>query len=173
MQDDSLKPHPIQALHIAPRELRIKTHVPPDLSVEYDEEADLNLEIGHSDYNAETKRIQISTTASLGTEEPEINEEGDVKGIPFYLFVEVVGIFEVGEKFPADRIYEWANSNAVFILYPYLREHVFALTARAGFRPMLMQLLEVPLFTLAKEPSSAPAMQPSAEAKPDPSQDRA
>ncbi len=30
------------------------------------------------------------------------------------------------------------------ILQPYLREHVFALTARAGFQPLILPLIEVP-----------------------------
>jgi hypothetical protein len=151
MADDTLTPHPIQAIHIAPRELRIRAHTPPDLTFEYDE-TEFNLEVGHSDYFADQKKIQISTRVRMGTEDPELDAEGDVTGIPFFLFVEVVGIFEVDEsKFPADRIYEWANANAMYIMYPYLREHVFALTSRAGFRPLLLELLEVPLFTLAKE----------------------
>lgn len=110
----------------------------------------------------------------MGTEEPELDAEGDVTGIPYFLFVEVVGIFEVDEsKFPPDRIYEWANANAMYVMYPYLREHVYALTSRAGFRPLLLELLEVPLFTLGKEAveSSTTRTASESEAKAEQKQD--
>ena len=114
---------------VLPPELRIKTHAPANLSLEYDG-ADFDLDIAHSDYFAEEKRIQISTRITVGTENPEIEADGSVRGIPFFLNLEVVGIFEVNDsEFPADRIYEWANTNAMYIMYPYLREHVFALTS--------------------------------------------
>lgn len=166
MERETLKLHPIQAVHIAPKELRIKTHVPPNLSLEY--EADFDLDVGHSDYYSEQKRIQIATRVQIGSEEPEIGEDGNVKGHPFYLNVELVGMFEVDDTvFPAERIYEWATTNAMFIMYPYLREHVFALTARAGFTPMLMPLVEVPLFKVEKaaegEPLEPSITQPNSE----------
>lgn len=172
MPDSELKRHPIQAVHIAPRELRVRTHVPPDLSHDYDD-TELNLEVGHSDYNADEKKIQISVGVSLGTEDPELDADGKVKGVPFFLLVEVVGIFKVDDSvFPANRIYEWANSNAMYILYPYLREHVFALTSRAGFRPLLLELLEVPLFKLSKEGSDLPPDQTSSEVQAEPTQEQ-
>lgn len=55
MPDDTLTPHPIQAIHIAPRELRLRAHTPPDLDFEYDE-TEYNLEVGHSDYFADKKK---------------------------------------------------------------------------------------------------------------------
>ena len=147
MERETLKLHPIQAVHIAPRELYLKAHVPPSASFEFDE-ADYELDIGHSDYNAEQKLIQIAARIRIGSEEPD----EPIEGPPFFLNIEVVGVFEVDDTlFPAERIYEWATTNAVFILYPYIREHVFALTARAGFKPMLLPLVEVPLFKIEKD----------------------
>jgi len=150
MEQKDLKLHPIQAIHIAPRELLIRSHTPPSVSLEY-EEADFDLDLAHSDYNAEQKQIYISTRITIGSETPELNDEGLVKGVPFFLRVELVGIFQVNDtEFPADRILEWANTNAVFIMYPYMREHVYSLTGRVGFKPALLPLVEVPLFRMDK-----------------------
>jgi hypothetical protein len=155
MERSTLKHHPIQALYIAPKELHIRTHVPPTLSLVYDG-TDFDLDVGHSDYFPDEKRIQISTRVRIGTPEPEVDAEGGIKGNPFFLNVELVGMFEVDDsQFQAERIYEWATTNAMYIMYPYLREHVFALTSRAGFTPLLMPLVEVPLFKVGKATTEA------------------
>jgi preprotein translocase subunit SecB len=153
MSTERLKLYPIQATNISLRELRIKTHVPPNRSLQYDE-AEFNLDMGHGDYDPETKQIQISARVQVGEENAQFEEDGTVKGNPFFLSVELVGFFSVISEFPIDRIYEWATTNATYILYPFMREHVFALTARAGFTPMIMPIVEVPLFRMEKEAES-------------------
>ena len=151
MDSQSLNLHPIQAITITPKELRLSTHVPPNLDLEYDE-SEFILEVSHSDYFADEKRIQIGARVRLGSENPEVDGEGNIKGIPFFLSVEIVGIFQVDDsRFPVERLIEWATTNAMYIMFPYLREHVYALTSRTGLRPLLLPLLVVPLFKISKE----------------------
>ena len=162
--EKNLNLYPIQAVHIGPRELLIKANKPPDVSLGLDE-PDCELVIGHSDYNPETKRIEIAIKLDAGgpkTEEAgSTGTETEATVPPFYLRIELVGIFQVDDSiFPADRIYEWAKRNALFVMYPYLKEHAFALTARSGFRPMLLPLIEVPLFRLDRS-ETEPAIPPS------------
>lgn len=166
-EPDILKLYPIQALHIGPRELHIRANEPPSESLGMEESA-CEFVVGHSDYDQTEKVIKIAIKAEAGraykqesTENAEAEPKGDLP--PFHLRIEMVGIFAVDDSvFPADRIYEWANSNALFIMYPYLREHVFALTARAGFKPLLLPLVEVPLFRITPNPEAveAPTAQP-------------
>jgi preprotein translocase subunit SecB len=153
-----LRLYPIQATHIGVRELYIKANEAPDDAVGLDE-SDYELFVGHSDYDAEEKSITIAIRIEAGrrSEESETEEEDEEQKErpPFHLRVRMIGVFTVDDSlFPADRIYEWAKRNSLYIMYPYLREHVYALSSRAGFSPMLLPLVEVPLFRIAApEPS--------------------
>jgi hypothetical protein len=173
---NTLKLHPIQAVHIGLRELYIRANEPPSESVGMDDSA-CELTTGHSDYDPEEKLIKIAIKVEAGR--PKTSEENAERAAaagtpeelpPFHMRIDMVGIFAVDDSvFPADRIYEWAKVNALFIMYPYLREHVFALTARAGFKPLLLPLVEVPLFRIEPpkhEPTPPGKVVPSAEPVP-------
>jgi len=168
---EEFKFYPIQATSIGVRELYIKAFRPPTLEVKMDE-SNFNLTIGHSTYDATEKSIQINVLLSIGENkaqqtEPESDTETDTKtdtktetDLPFHMRVELVGFFQVDESaFPAERIYEWAKSNAIFIMYPFLREHVFALSARIGFRPLLLPLVILPTFKIQDTQSPGVATQ--------------
>ncbi len=73
--------------------------------------------------------------------------------VPFALRVHIMGQFKVDEStFDKAKIDKWARINAPYILYPYLREHVFALTARSGFDPVLLPLVELPTIKIERKP---------------------
>lgn len=165
-----LKLYPIQAAHIAPRELYIKANVPPSDTIGVQDDTEFDLSTGHSDYDPDDKMINIAVRIEVGAPDTtppttEVLEQGPEKEVPpFHLRVELLGIFEVDDAvFPADKIYDWAKVNALFIMYPYLREHVFALTARMGFRPMLLPLVEVPLFRIPPPSTETKLAEPLSE----------
>jgi preprotein translocase subunit SecB len=140
----AFKPHPIQTNSISVRELYIKANEFPDVdkAIEVGEAA---IRVGHSKYDEETKVIVVALKLEGGLE-PEKTKA------PFTIKVELVGEFQVDEsKFPKDQIYNWADRNAPMILMPYLREHVYSLTMRCGFKPMLLPLMEVPVFYNIKD----------------------
>jgi preprotein translocase subunit SecB len=59
--------------------------------------------------------------------------------------VEILGRFSIDTKaFPVEHVPEWARTNAPIMLFPYLREHVYSLTLRAGFKPAVLPLITVP-----------------------------
>ncbi|NQT68698.1 MAG: protein-export chaperone SecB [Desulfobacteraceae bacterium] len=133
-----LKLHAIQLSSISVVELYIRTNQYPDPSIKLELD-DVPMLIGHSEYDEESNSIQVSAKIEIGI------EEGSDKKTPYSLRVELVGDFFVDEtEFPIAQIYDWAARNAPMILQPYLREHVFALTARAGFNPLILPLIEVP-----------------------------
>lgn len=101
--------------------------------------ANVRLGTGYSKYNEDARQIIVKTSVEVGCD--------DGNELPFSLRVELVGIFIVDEsQFPIVHIEKWAKGNAPLILYPFLREHVYGLTSRAGFDGMLLPLLEIPTF---------------------------
>lgn len=100
---------------------------------------DIKVLSGRTDYDNEKKEIHVAVKAEIGMDE-------DMSDPPFVLRVEIAGHFVVDEeKFNPKYIDHWAERNAPFILSPYLREQVYGLTIRAGIKPVLLPLLEVPL----------------------------
>ena len=68
---------------------------------------------------------------------------------PFSMKIELRGEFRINEReFPIDKIDDWARKNAPLILLPYLREQAFSLTARCGFKPLVLPLFVVPTFSI-------------------------
>ncbi len=151
--------YPIQANFIAVRELYIKSHVPPNQRVQVDS-ANFILKTAHSSYDEAQHVIEVGVIIEYGIE----TKPDEV--VPFALRAHIMGQFKVDEStFEKAKIDKWARINAPYILYPYLREHVFALTARAGFNPVLLPLLELPTIKIERHPA-APSVP---EAPPEPS----
>jgi preprotein translocase subunit SecB len=136
-----LKTYPIQPLFIAVRELHAVTHRPHIGTLEGIEKK-VQIETGVANYKPEEKTIQISVGIEIGSKDPK----GEV---PFYLYVQIVGEFQVDDqRFPVHRISEWAEKNAPMILWPYVREQVYSLSARCNVGPIFLPLVEVPVFTM-------------------------
>lgn len=137
--------HPIQLVSIGVRELHITANEHPDVDTTSDS-GDFFFSVGTSDYDPDTQSIGVGVRLEIGTDKCKCEEPS-----PFILTIELVGTFDVDEKFPVKHIDRWARNAAPLILFPYLREHAFALTARCGFKPILLPLLEVPTFKIVKE----------------------
>ncbi len=133
--------HSIQLSKVGVLELFIRSNQPPDGSVGI-EVLDLPFSVGHTEFDEENRQIAVMVKVEIGT-------NGDDKEVkhPYSLKVEIIGEFEVGEGFAVKHLDNWARRNAPFILMPYLREHVYALTSKCGFKPLILPLLEVPTLT--------------------------
>jgi len=106
------------------------------------ETGDFKISHGHSEYDAEDRDIAVSMKF-------EIEEDDD--NYPFHMSVRILGIFSVGDGFPIEHIEKWARGNAPLIIYPYLREHVYSLTIRAGYQGMILPLFTLPTFKLEEK----------------------
>jgi preprotein translocase subunit SecB len=138
--------YPIQANFIAVRELYIKSHVPPNQRVKVDS-GNFILKTAHSSYDEGRHVIEVSVIIEYGIE----TKPDEI--VPYALRAHIMGQFRVDEeKFKKEKIDKWAQINAPYILYPYLREHVFALTARGGFDPVLLPLVELPTVKFVRPP---------------------
>jgi len=129
--------HGIQMQFVGVKELHFDSvKLPSTLKPEDFEE--LKFSIGRSPYNREEKTIAVFT--KLETE----SKTADV-----HLRVELIGQFQVDEAmFPADRVEEWAEKAAFFVLIPFLREHFYSLSIRLGLPHMIMPLVTVPTFSV-------------------------
>ena len=138
------KLHPMQLLSLNVRELSIVANVPPDISVGVDAQGDCSISTAQSEYDREDHTISIAMRLEVGIEESE-------KISPFSMKIEIVGDFSVDEEnFPPESVDQFARMNAPFILLPYLREQAYSLTAKCGFRPILLSLTEVPVIERLK-----------------------
>jgi preprotein translocase subunit SecB len=147
---DKLSAYPIQMRQLVPRELYIKAYKPQVESIAIDD-SDISLSIGYGEYDEEDKTVSVSLKIEIGRETEE--EEEILKNkFPFFLRVEILGFFKVDEaRFPIDRLEEWIKTNALFVLHPYLREQAYSLTARAGYTPLILPLVQVPTIKIPNQ----------------------
>lgn len=144
----NFKKHPINMVSIFPLCLSIKANVEPNplegVKVPY------SLKTASSKYDKENKIISVKVKFEIADGKGDKEQQP-----PFVMFVELMARFKVDDSaFPMDKIDDWAKRNAPIIIYPYLREHVYALTLRAGFMPMLLPLVEVPTFKIEQPQNS-------------------
>jgi preprotein translocase subunit SecB len=136
------KTHPIQLEGIFVREMSIISNVPPSEEVGISANK-IDFYTAHSEYREEDKEISVSLKVECGQSEDDDQ--------PYSMKIDIVAYFNVDdEKFPIEHIHDWARRNAPLILIPYIREHAFGLTARCGFKPLILPLMEVPTFKIPK-----------------------
>ena len=93
---------------------------------------DLPIEL-EVNYEVRGDFIDVSVDINIGSEEEVDNKD-------FYLGVEMVGIFEkIGNLKLSDE--EFAKVNAAAIIFPYIRQHVRALSLDAGIAPIILPLV--------------------------------
>ncbi len=144
------KLHAIRLLKVNVVELSIRSNVPPDESLGINE-IDIPFKVGHSEFDEKSRQIDVAVGIHINDEESDSDEA--ISEPPFFLNVAVHGEFHIGEEFPDEHITDWARRNAPLILMPFVREHVYALTVRSGFKPLILPLFEVP--TLAVDLTQA------------------
>jgi preprotein translocase subunit SecB len=134
------KLHAIQLVSVDVIELYIRLQSSSAAQAEIKRE-DISVFSGHNTYDEESKTIQVRIKIEVGMEK--------ASKFPFVMRVELGGMFRVDEeRFPIEHLEHWASKNAPMILFPYMREHVFALTARCGLPPMILPLVEVPTLVM-------------------------
>lgn len=134
--------HPIQLINLTVDELYIKV-LDRQKSESEDAPRDFTLTVSRSEYDSESKVISVKLQMEMMPEE-------DGPTCPFEMRIAVAGHFQVDEdRFPIDQINNFAEKNAPIILIPYLREHSYSLTIRAGVDSMIFPLITVPVFKMS------------------------
>jgi len=138
---DKFKKHAIQLIDLKVLVLSIIVN-PENDQRQLPDSGAFRLYHGHSDFNHDTSQIGVKVGVSIESKEDHS---------PFDLKVELMGVFDVDQsEFNIEYIEDWSSKNAPLVLYPYLREHVHALTSRAGFEGLLLPLFVVPTFKIQK-----------------------
>ena len=135
--------HPIQLLDIGVKELKILTKAPPedgeaiDLSI-------FSLGVGASEFDEKNKIINVALKFQ-NQQNDEVNVADPLESNLAELTVEIIGSFQIDtDNFSTDNIEHWVYNNAPYILTPYLREYVYSLTQKCGFKPLILPLFKVP-----------------------------
>lgn len=145
--------HPIQLREIKVLKLSIEDNPAFDGDFAKEDFSDFGFYHMHSDYDAESQTFFVKVKAVIGQVEDgcEQGPDEELTVAPFNMVVELAGLFSVDESsFKTEYIDSFARRNAPLLVYPYLREHVYSLTNRAGYDPALLPLFEVPAFKLQK-----------------------
>lgn len=139
-----MKKHPIQLCNLVLEELSIVSLNRYGFEG-VDFPHDFNYTVSISELDLETKRLFIKVDLAI---EPK---DGDQPDRPFKLKVVAVGEFNVDvDAFPVEHLSDWAFNNGALILYPYVREQAYGLTVRAGYKPILLPLFEIPTFKIQR-----------------------
>ncbi|MDD1956475.1 protein-export chaperone SecB [Pseudomonas sp. 8209] len=134
--------HPIQLVDVTVEELYFKKR---GSSESEKQERDFSLTVSRSDYDKSEKMFSVKLDMEV---EPDVED----KLKSFEMRLSIAGHFKVDEDaFPTDKIYNFAERNAPIILIPYIREHAYSLTVRAGVEPLIFPLVQVPSFKLVKQ----------------------
>ncbi len=141
--------YPVQPTFITVRESHFISHRPPSDSDRIDQ-SNVRINQTASQFNEETRRIQVTVVAEFGFEETPATPP------PFSAKLAIVGEFVIDDSFPRDKIKLWASKNAPFVIYPYLRERLHELTNQGGHPPILLPLLQIPTFSLSAPPVKVP-----------------
>jgi len=133
-----MKLHPIQLLSVETEELSIVVHERVKF-LNNDYPKDFDYTIFSTEFDEDQSIIKVKVELNV-----KPAEEGTIDR-PFSLKVGVAGAFKVDTSiFPVDKLDIFIVHNAPLILLPYVREHAFSLTQRAGFEAIILPLVEVP-----------------------------
>jgi preprotein translocase subunit SecB len=138
--------HPMQIMYVGVKELVVETLIPPDPSSTLDLTGKMapKYRTGVGKYDENNHDITVFSACEIGSKE-------DQAGMPLYLKV-VLGVrFAVVDpvKFSPEDVIGFAQNYSRYLIHPFMREHVFALSARAGFRPIILPALLLPVFKKA------------------------
>lgn len=131
--------HPVQLKEIFVSELTALVH---DHNAARDFQGNVNIKtkMGNTPYEDGSSFVGVRVDVSVA---PAL-EEGQIR--PSFEFrVRLEGHFEVDfTKFKSEHIDEWARVNAVYLIMPYVREHVYGLALRTGIRGVVLPMLVIP-----------------------------
>lgn len=134
------KYHPIQLEFIGVKELIAKTFVPPTPDMEFNIRDGFKQGIASSEYNSEERVFSVLVQTSVG----EDNTDSDYPG---FISVAIIGHFKViSDDFKVKDIKHFAENYSIYLLQPYIRDYFFFLSAKCGFKPILLPLTRVPIF---------------------------
>jgi preprotein translocase subunit SecB len=134
-----LKAHGIQLEFLGVKEIHFDSDRMPGV-IKVEDLEDQVFGSGHSSYDKTNKAIAVLVSWEVKTKDG---------GVTFRISLNAV--FRVNEQaFPAERVEEWAEKGSFYVLFPYLREHIYSMCLRTGFPMIRLPMVEIPTFKIAK-----------------------
>jgi preprotein translocase subunit SecB len=138
MAKETIKTHAIQLVDIYPLKLFIEAIGLPDRNNGIGP-TDVDIQIGLSEINENEGIANIFISVDVKSKDETKKE------LPLKLDIELTGLFKIDTKnFNKDQIEDWAHRGSMYILLPYVREYVYWLTYRCGFKPLILPLAQIP-----------------------------
>jgi hypothetical protein len=134
--------HPLQLVKAELTEVQYRAFTVPDPTVDV---GMLNLGFGRSDYVPLQNQIDASIVLEAGKNDP-------ASGSPYYLKMELKGHFKIEDgTLSQEKVQAWIERAAPYVLLPFMREHAYGFTVRAGVMPIMIPLYQVPTAPLVGE----------------------
>lgn len=138
-----MKSHPIQIAFIGVRELHVVTHKPPqkqDGPLKLEGDMAPKLAVKPCDYDEETNTITSFYHCEIGQ-----IESGKT---PIFIRVILGVVFKVidSSKFDIPTASSFVKKYSTVMVHPFLREHVYSLSIKTGFPPIILPSISVPIF---------------------------
>lgn len=130
----------LAAVHVA--KLSIDIYGSSDKETQDLQDGEFSLTSGYSEFDETDNTIAVKIGVRIDRSESN----------NFDLEIELIGVFQIDlTDFKREFVERWASTNAPLVLYPFIREHVYGLTSRAGVSGgLLLPLFEVPTFKIEK-----------------------
>ena len=143
-----LQPHPLELVKVDVVQLTFVTNKRPTLET-YIDGRNVELSIRQDQIDTKDDWLQVFVRAAYGI--PGIDcEPEEAPPTDCSLIVELAGTFRKHKDLPRETLELFQNNGALITLTPYLREHVYSLSARAGIQPIIIPILQVPIFKLTE-----------------------
>ena len=146
-------PHPIELLDVQVTQLFfvLNTGNESDISINGH---DVNLLIRQDPIESNSGSLIVAARAMYGLPiDMHGSDHLNSDSFPCSFMVELNGKFRVPLSMSITILQRFQKNGALLILSPFLREHVYSLTGRAGIKPVTIPLMQVPIFKMAEEPS--------------------
>jgi hypothetical protein len=153
LHQPQLTPHPVQIGFVGVRELVFQAFAPGSIAQTYPDPL-LNIQQYVAPYDNTTRAIVFGCIVSTKITQPpqDVAKYLADGNTPYLLRVNLVAQLIKPDETSEESFERWVVLNGIYLIYPYVREHVYSLTVRAGFRPAILPFLTVPT-----TPSGLPA----------------
>jgi preprotein translocase subunit SecB len=136
--------HPVQIVYLGVKELSLITHELPELSkkIILEDKMKPRYSVSRGEYDTENHNINVFIDCEIGSADQK-------DGTPLYIRVIIGVLFLIIDpvKFTSTDVINFANNYSKFMIYPFIREHVYSLSVRAGFQPIILPSIQVPIFS--------------------------
>jgi preprotein translocase subunit SecB len=142
--------HPVELLRVVPLTIQFRGLEEPDIKHRDPDPDQIEITMYRTKFDEKKGSVFVVLGASLSRKE----DKADSSAPPYEFRIDIVGEFRSREpSITKERLEEWSQRVAPFVLFPYLRSLLSDISGRCGYRPLDLPLLSLP--TRSALPSAA------------------